>query len=65
VDGIDTVEVSNADLTHLGHGYYGEAQAVLYDMHELIVLNTPARNRVRLREAATADGKSKYWKIGQ
>jgi esterase/lipase superfamily enzyme len=65
MDGIDTVEVSNADLTRLGHGYYGDAQAVLYDMHELIVLNTRARNRLRLHEATTVDGKSKYWKIGQ
>jgi hypothetical protein len=28
--GIDIVEVSNSDLTLLAHGYYGDAEAVLY-----------------------------------
>ena len=31
--GIDTVNVTNADLTMLGHGYVAEARDVLIDMH--------------------------------
>jgi pimeloyl-ACP methyl ester carboxylesterase len=35
-DGIDTVSVTNVDLTVLGHGYVGGARDVLQDMHRLI-----------------------------
>jgi hypothetical protein len=47
VEGIDTVEVSNSDLTLLGHGYYGDAEAVLYDMHQLIMDDKPPDLRAR------------------
>jgi esterase/lipase superfamily enzyme len=58
VDGIDTVEVSNVDLTLLGHGYYGAAAGVLYDMRELLVHDTLPKSRTRLRNTAAG-----YWQI--
>jgi esterase/lipase superfamily enzyme len=60
VQGIDTVEVSNVDLTLLGHGYYGAAEGVLYDMRELIVHDTPPKSRTRLNDSGQG-----YWQIGR
>ena len=58
IEGIDTVEVSNADLTLLGHGYYGAAEGVLYDMRELLTYDAPPESRTRL--SYTDRG---YWQI--
>jgi esterase/lipase superfamily enzyme len=63
VAGLDTVEVTNIDLTVLGHGYYGEAEAVLYDMHQLLSSNAPPDERIRIREAADVTN-GRYWLIG-
>jgi esterase/lipase superfamily enzyme len=63
VSGVDTVEVTNVDLTQLGHGYVGEAEAVLYDMFTLISSNTAPERRARLTEARTASA-ARYWTIG-
>jgi esterase/lipase superfamily enzyme len=60
VDDVDTIEVSNVDLTLLGHGYYGAAEGVLYDMRELLIHDTPVNSRTRL-EAANGG----YWQIAQ
>jgi esterase/lipase superfamily enzyme len=60
VDGIDTIEVSNVDLTLLGHGYYGAAEGVLYDMRELLIHDTPPKSRARLNESGHG-----YWTVGQ
>jgi esterase/lipase superfamily enzyme len=60
VDGIDTIEVSNVDLTLLGHGYYGAAAGVLYDMRELLVHDTLPKSRTRL-----SDTKRGYWQINE
>jgi esterase/lipase superfamily enzyme len=49
VDGIDTIAVSEIDLTLLGHGYYAEVRDVLHDMHNLLTHNAPPRNRMGLR----------------
>ncbi len=48
VYGIDTIEVKNIDLTILGHSYFAEAEAVLYDMHSLLSNNLPPEQRARL-----------------
>jgi esterase/lipase superfamily enzyme len=61
---IDTIEVSNVDLTWLGHGYYGAAEALLYDMHELIWHATPPKGRVKLQDAVSDAGQA-YWRIGK
>lgn len=61
-DGIDTVSVSNIDLTLLGHGYVGEARDVLHDMHRLIFDGTPPP-RFGLKPRRNDDGKT-YWEVG-
>jgi esterase/lipase superfamily enzyme len=62
VPGVDTVEVSNIDLTLLGHGYYGDARPVLQDMHDLLVQNTAPEQRFGLRKVALEQQKF-YWMI--
>lgn len=61
---IDTIEVTNIDLTLLGHSYYAEAEAVLYDMSDLLAHNTPPGRRPRTRPASKGVD-SKYWVIGR
>jgi hypothetical protein len=51
--GIDTINVTNADLTRLGHGYISEAPYVLHDIHELIIHGASSNNRFGLREETT------------
>src|SRR5262249_5705639 len=41
--GIDTIEVSNIDLTLLGHGFFANARDLLHDMHNLIMHNAPPK----------------------
>jgi len=60
VEGIDTVEVSNVDLTLLGHGYYGAAAGVLYDLRELLVHDASPGSRVRLTNTNRG-----YWQIAE
>jgi esterase/lipase superfamily enzyme len=62
-EGLDTVSVTNADLTLLGHGYVAEARNVLVDMHTLIHHDAAPAERFGLREAATEQGE-RYWLIG-
>jgi len=59
VDGIDTVAVSEIDLTVLGHGYYAEARDVLHDMHDLLTHDTPPGNRMGLRLST----QGRFWEI--
>ena len=59
VDGIDTVAVSEIDLTILGHGYYAEARDVLNDMNNLLTHDTPPGNRMGLRLSA----QGRFWEI--
>jgi esterase/lipase superfamily enzyme len=61
--GIDTINVTNADLTMLGHGYVAEARDVLIDMHALITHGAPPHERFGLREAKNEEGE-RYWLIG-
>jgi esterase/lipase superfamily enzyme len=63
VEGIDSVEVGDIDLTVLGHGYFAEAAGVLYDMYQLIRHNEAPHSRPRLRAMLTPGG-LKYWAIG-
>jgi esterase/lipase superfamily enzyme len=63
-EGIDTVEVSNIDLTWLGHGYISDAKEVLQDMHELLMGNTPPKQRFGLRSISTTEDRP-YWQIGK
>jgi esterase/lipase superfamily enzyme len=61
--GIDTINVTNVDLTMLGHGYIAEARDVLTDMHALITHGAPPGERFGLREAKNEEGE-RYWLIG-
>ena len=63
VPGIDTINVTNVDLTMLGHGYIAEARDVLIDMHALITRGAAPDERFGLREAKNEEG-ARYWLIG-
>jgi len=62
VDGIDTVNVTNVDLTLLGHGYVAESRSVLTDMHQLFTTGAAPTTRPMLRRMDTADRES-YWEF--
>ena len=64
VPGIDTINVSNLDLTLLGHGYVAEARDVLQDMHRLIREDSPPDRRFGLRKVIMAQGGT-YWTVGR
>lgn len=61
VPGIDTIEVTDIDLTTLGHGYFAEAAPVLNDMHELLRYNAPPAKRART-ESVQSEGRE-YWRL--
>jgi len=63
VPDIDTINVTNVDLTRLGHGYVGEARDVLKDMHDLFLHGTAPEHRFGLRSMVSDQGK-RYWSIG-
>ena len=48
LDGIDTIEVTNIDVTLLGHGYFAEAEPLLYDIKELIEAGKAPGKRLRI-----------------
>jgi esterase/lipase superfamily enzyme len=54
--GIDTVNVTDVDLTALGHGYVADARAVLTDIHALITRGAPPDQRFGLRPTTTETG---------
>lgn len=61
VNGIDTVKVPRFEvLDLLGHGYYAEAEGLLYDIADLLTSNTPPDKRQRLTPEKTAEGLC-YW----
>jgi esterase/lipase superfamily enzyme len=64
VPGIDTINVTNVDLTKLGHGYIAGARGVLEDMHQLLVYDAPPDRRFSLRQGET-DAGERYWIIGR
>jgi esterase/lipase superfamily enzyme len=61
--GIDTINVTNVDLTMLGHGYVADARDVLIDMHALITQGAAPDKRFGLHEAQNEEGE-RYWLIG-
>ena len=61
--GIDTVQVSNVDLSLLGHGYYATTEAVLYDMFDLMRSNLAPHDRMRMHPLPS-ETKPEYWEIG-
>jgi esterase/lipase superfamily enzyme len=61
-DGVDTINVSNLDMSLLGHGYFAEARSVLSDLHDLIVHGDSPEMRFGLREIVTDEGR-KIWQV--
>lgn len=57
--GIDTINVTQTDLTMLGHGYVADSRDVLNDMHRLIRHNTPPSQRFALAR----DPGGQYWHL--
>jgi len=62
VDRIDTIEVPDFDLDLIGHGYFAEAKALLYDMYGLIRTNAPPDQRPNLTPVSSLDGN--FWRFG-
>jgi esterase/lipase superfamily enzyme len=62
VDGIDTIVVSNIDMSIIGHGYFSEARSVLTDLSQLIVHGFPPSMRFGLRERKADDG-AVFWEV--
>lgn len=57
---IDTVCVPDFDVDLLGHGYFAQAEALLYDIGDLMRSNqAPPRQRV----AAMVEGDQSFWRI--
>jgi esterase/lipase superfamily enzyme len=63
VPGIDTINVSNLDLTLLGHGYVAEARELLTDIHALLRDGSPPAQRFGLRKMTSPAGE--YWVVGR
>ena len=61
LEGIDTIEVTNIDLTLLGHGYFAEAAPVLYDIKSLMEANTDPDKRSRITSRGPTG--RRYWAI--
>jgi esterase/lipase superfamily enzyme len=61
VPGIDTIDVSNVDLSLLGHGFMADDRDVLRDMHELLMKNTPPEERFQLKRVSSSEGN--YWHL--
>jgi esterase/lipase superfamily enzyme/predicted acylesterase/phospholipase RssA len=60
VPGVDTISVSNLDVSYLGHGYVAEARGVLTDMHDLITTGRSPAKRFGMSEYVTDQGE-RYW----
>jgi esterase/lipase superfamily enzyme len=58
---IDTIEVTDIDLTMLGHAYYAQAEPVLRDIDALLRHNEPPSRRLQLEPAG--DPAAPYWRI--
>ena len=59
VPGIDTIDVSAADTSLLGHSYYGSNDTVLADLAQLLLEAKPPDQRPWLRSAEA--GPLRYW----
>jgi esterase/lipase superfamily enzyme/Tfp pilus assembly protein PilF len=62
VPGIDTVEISDVDVSLMGHGYFAEVRDLLEDIYVLISEGTPPP-RDGLVPTQAPDGKQ-YWRMG-
>ena len=63
IPGIDTIEVSEIDISLLGHGYFAAARDLLQDIYAQI-WEGKSPPRFGLLSAQTPDGQ-RYWRIGR
>ena len=61
VPGIDTINVTNVDLSRLGHSYIAEARSVMQDMFLLLTSNYPPERRFGMRINLTETGV--FWSL--
>lgn len=61
VPGVDTVTVPDFDIDLLGHSYFANAEALLYDIRNIIIYNEAPGRRQRIRPAAF-DGVN-FWEL--
>lgn len=62
VNGIDTIVVPGFNLLDLGHGYFAEAEPLLYDMHMTMMHGAEPNTRPRLQSREDVpDGP--YWEL--
>jgi esterase/lipase superfamily enzyme len=59
--GVDTVAVPDFDVDLLGHSYFAQAEALLYDIRDLMLHNEAPAQRQRI-EPAVYRG-TKFWKL--
>lgn len=59
--GVDTVAVPNFDIDLLGHSYFAQAEALLYDIFDLMRHNQNPAQRQRI--APDFDGEASFWKL--
>lgn len=50
LDGMDTIDATNADTSLLGHGYYSSNAPILSDLYGLITSGLPPERRFQLQE---------------
>jgi hypothetical protein len=54
---LDSISAADLDLHGLGHGYYADVEALLYDLHELIQHDKPPKDLLRIEP----DIAGKHW----
>ena len=59
--GVDTIAVPDFNIDMLGHSYFAQAEALLYDIRSLILHNEAPSKRLRI-SAAKEDGLD-FWKL--
>jgi esterase/lipase superfamily enzyme len=63
VDGVDTIEVSNIDVSFLGHSYIAQAEDVLRDMYSLMLANPSPERRMGLDTAVDSSTGQCFWRM--
>jgi esterase/lipase superfamily enzyme len=61
--GVDTIAVPDFDIDLLGHSYFAQAEALMYDIRELILHDTPPTQRMRI--TPTSDSGMHFWQLGR
>jgi esterase/lipase superfamily enzyme len=62
VPGVDTIAVPDFDVDLLGHSYFAQAEALLYDMFDLMRRNAAPDHRQRISQATHKS--QSFWKLG-